>query len=57
MNTLPLRLAPRKELTVRDFLQQVKHAVLAMLDNQDVSLEDILSLADVAFRAVPLYIT
>ena len=47
LNTLPLRLAPQKELTVREFLQQVKNTVLAMLDNQDVSLEDILSLAHV----------
>ena len=47
LNTLPLRLAPQKELTVRGFLQQVKNTVLAMLDNQDVSLEDILSLVHV----------
>ena len=47
LNTLPLRLAPQKELTDREFLQQVKNTVLAMLDNQDVSLEDILSLAHV----------
>lgn len=47
LNTLPLRLAPQKELTVREFLQQVKNTVLAMLDNQDVSLEDILALAHV----------
>lgn len=47
LNTLPLRLAPKKNLTVQTFLQQVKTAVLDMLDNQDISLEEILSLANV----------
>ncbi len=43
INTLPLRLAPKKELTVSEWLKSVRTEVAGMLDHQRVSLEDIIS--------------
>ncbi len=47
LNTLPLRLFPGKEKTGKEFLQEVRSGVLEMLDHQEISLEEILSLAGV----------
>lgn len=43
INTLPLRLTPKPELTVNEWLESVKHEVSDLLDHQNVSLEEIIS--------------
>jgi len=43
INTLPLRLAPKKELKVCEWLKSVRAEVAGMLDHQHVSLEDIIT--------------
>ena len=43
INTLPLRLAPKKDITADEWLKNVQTEVAGMLDNQGVGLEDIIS--------------
>ena len=44
INTLPVRLQPEKTQTVTAWLQKVQQNIAAMLDNGEVSLEEIISL-------------
>lgn len=44
INTLPIRLQPKKRLTVNEWLQKVQQNIANMLDNGQVSLEEIISL-------------
>ena len=43
INTLPLRLRPQERRSVEDYLSSVRGEVNAMLDNQQVGLEEIVS--------------
>jgi len=42
INTLPMRLKPRKGITVSQWLESVQSEVMGMLDHQQVSLEEII---------------
>ena len=44
INTLPVRLQPEKKLTVHEWLQKVQQKIADMLDNGQVSLEEIISM-------------
>ncbi|MBQ1217706.1 MAG: amino acid adenylation domain-containing protein [Clostridia bacterium] len=46
INTLPLRLTPKSDLTVSEWLDSVKNEVANLLDHQNVSLEEIISALD-----------
>ncbi len=57
LNTLPLRLQPKNELTVADYCAQVSQVVADMLDHQEISLEAIISASGLPRQAGgnPLY--
>lgn len=57
INTLPLRLLPRKDRTVADYLEAVRSQVNGMLDHQQVGLEEIVSALDLprALSQSPLF--
>lgn len=42
INTLPLRIRPKDDLTVAEYISQINHTVRLMLDHQMVSLEDLI---------------
>ncbi len=45
VNTLPLRLAPRDDLTVSAYLAQVRDRIIGMLDHPDIPLDTLVSMA------------
>jgi non-ribosomal peptide synthetase component F len=47
IQTLPLRLKPRPNMDVSQYLDEVKSSVLGLLDHQQMPLEDIIALTDV----------
>ena len=46
INTLPLRLTPKKDLTVKEWLKSIRGEVTGLLDHQKISLEDIITALD-----------
>ncbi|MEA4853040.1 MAG: amino acid adenylation domain-containing protein [Christensenella sp.] len=48
INTLPLRLSPKKDAGIEEYFADVKSSVLGMLDSQEVSVEKIISIAGAA---------
>ncbi|NLF34686.1 MAG: amino acid adenylation domain-containing protein, partial [Clostridiales bacterium] len=46
INTLPLRLLPRKDQALSGYLSAVREAVMQVLDHQNISLEEIISLLE-----------
>ncbi len=44
IRTLPLRMKPEKELSVCEYLEQVKQSVIGLLDHGDFPLEEIISM-------------
>lgn len=44
VNTLPLRIRPKDELSVAEYISQINNSVRLMLDHQSVTLEDLIAL-------------
>ncbi|MDO4552506.1 MAG: amino acid adenylation domain-containing protein [Bacillota bacterium] len=47
INTLPLKLSPRKDLSFREYIESVREQVVGMLDHQELPLEELLQLLEV----------
>ncbi len=47
IQTLPLRLKPKANLSLSEYLQEVKESVVGLLDNQQIPIEEIISLLSI----------